>query len=139
MNESKLIERRDGTREWYRHGKLHRDGDKPAIEDADGGREWYRDGKRHRDGDKPAVEHPNGTREWWVDGKRIREELAGWTALYQDEARGYTLHRSPDGQYRAGCRLFQDAETATAHWGSPDYPDPERGQKYLDAINAGSW
>ena len=161
MNESKLIEPRDGPRVWRRDGKLHRDGnlpaveltngsrwwcrdgerhrdgDMPAVEHADGLRLWYRHGEHHRDGDKPAVVHPNGWRVWWVNGKRIREEFPGWTAIYQDEERGYTLHRSPDGQYRAGCRWLKDAETAAAHWGAPDYPDPERGQKYLDAIKAG--
>ena len=131
------VERANGSRWWYRHGELHRDGDKPAVEQTNGTRWWYRDGKRHREGDKPAVVFANGAREWWVNGKLIREEFAGWTAIYQDEARGYTLHRSPDGKYRAGCRLFQDAETAVAHWGAPDYSDPERGKQYVAAINAG--
>ena len=39
----------DGTREWLKNGKLHRDGDEPAIIYPSGTREWYRDGKRHRD------------------------------------------------------------------------------------------
>ena len=34
----------------------------------------------------------------------------------------------------AGCRSF-DKAGALAHWGSPDYPDPNRGQQYVRAIN----
>jgi hypothetical protein len=58
----------DGTREWYKEGKLNRGGNLPAIECADGTRYWYKEGELHRDGDKPAVKYPNGTREWYKDG-----------------------------------------------------------------------
>jgi hypothetical protein len=67
------VERADGDLEWYKEGKLHRDGDLPAIEYASGTRFWYKDGKQHRDGDKPAVEHANGDRCWYKDGKRHRD------------------------------------------------------------------
>ena len=36
-----------GSREWYKYGKLHRAGDKPAIEWADGTRYWYKIGRAH--------------------------------------------------------------------------------------------
>jgi len=62
----------DGTREWRRHGELHRD-DGPAVEQADGTRWWYRHGKRHRD-DGPAIEQANGTRHWCRHGKRHRDD-----------------------------------------------------------------
>jgi hypothetical protein len=58
----------NGYREWYKDGKLHRAGDKPAIEYADGSRAWYKDGLRHRDGDLPAVEYASGYRAWYKDG-----------------------------------------------------------------------
>jgi hypothetical protein len=86
-----------GTKEWYLHGKLHREGapaveyarwrqkwylhgklhreDAPAIEWADGTKEWYLHGKLHRE-DAPAVEHANGTKEWYLHGKRHREDGA---------------------------------------------------------------
>ena len=38
-----------GNREWYFHGKLHRDNDLPAFISARGDKEWYQHGKRHRD------------------------------------------------------------------------------------------
>ena len=62
----------DGERHWYKDGKLHRAGNKPAIERADGDRHWYKDGKLHRAGDKPAIERANGDREWYKYGKRHR-------------------------------------------------------------------
>jgi hypothetical protein len=42
--------------------KKHRDGDKPAIIHADGSKEWYKDGKVHRDNDKPSVIVHNGNK-----------------------------------------------------------------------------
>lgn len=67
------IEYRDGYREWWRNGELHRD-DGPAIEDTDGARrEWCREGKRHREGG-PAIEKSDGTRMWYQNGKRHRDE-----------------------------------------------------------------
>ena len=58
----------DGGRAWYKDGKLHRDGDLPAIEWADGTRYWYKNDELHRDGDKPAIECPNGYRAWYKNG-----------------------------------------------------------------------
>ena len=43
------------VKKWFKDGKLHRDGDLPAVITSDGTRIWYRHGKRHRDGDLPAV------------------------------------------------------------------------------------
>jgi hypothetical protein len=60
----------NSTRYWYKDGKLHRDGDLPAIEYANSLRYWYKDGKLHRDGDLPAVEYASGTKEWYKDGLR---------------------------------------------------------------------
>jgi hypothetical protein len=62
----------DGTKEWRRNGKRHRD-DGPAVERPDGTKEWWLNGQLHRE-DGPAVEHSNGTREWWVNGQRHRND-----------------------------------------------------------------
>jgi len=53
--------------------------------------------------------------------------------LYVDH-RGYRLDRAGD-RYHAGCRRFT-AAGATAHWGSPSYPDRERGAAYVAAVEA---
>jgi uncharacterized Zn-binding protein involved in type VI secretion len=57
----------------------------------------------------------------------------GLTALHHDP-RGYALIRIGD-RYFAGCRNFTPAE-AIAHWGAPDYPDPQRGAAYVKAVKA---
>lgn len=63
---------KDGTKEWWLNGKLHRE-DGPAIEYADGTKEWRRNGKLHRE-DGPAIEWEDGTRRWFVKGKLHRED-----------------------------------------------------------------
>jgi hypothetical protein len=72
MTHDGMITRPDGTRWWYRDGKLHRE-DGPAIEWADCYRAWYRDGKLHRE-DGPAIEWPTVYRAWYRDGKFIKSE-----------------------------------------------------------------
>ena len=52
-------------------------------------------------------------------------------ALFEDD-RHYSLVRVGD-RYYAGCRNFSASE-AVEHWGSPDYPDLERGAKYMEAV-----
>lgn len=64
---------KDGTKEWYLGGKLHRGDDLPAVEMANGTKEWWQDGKRHREGGLPAVERADGTKEWYLNGNLHRE------------------------------------------------------------------
>ena len=40
------------------------------IEQADGSKEWYKDDKRHRE-DGPAIEQADGTTEWYKNGEKI--------------------------------------------------------------------
>ncbi len=65
-------EDKDGLKEWYVNGKLHREADKPAVEHADGSKEWWVNGKKHRDNDLPAVEWVSGYKAWYIKGKRHR-------------------------------------------------------------------
>jgi hypothetical protein len=58
---------------WYQNGKLHRDGDQPALIMSSGGKEWWVKGERHRDGDQPAVIKENGTKKWYQNGLLHRE------------------------------------------------------------------
>lgn len=52
----------DGTREWHRDGKRHRDGG-PAIEWFDGTKVWFRHGQLHRE-DGPAYEGRDGDKQY---------------------------------------------------------------------------
>src|SRR5208283_3960173 len=42
---------------WYKNGKIHQDGDLPAIMWDNGDNVWYQNGEIYRDNDQPAVEH----------------------------------------------------------------------------------
>ncbi len=78
------IEYADGSKEYYKDGKPHRDNDPvlgsmPAIEHSGGGKEYYKDGKRHRDNDPvlgsmPAIEFADGSKLYYKDGKRHRDD-----------------------------------------------------------------
>lgn len=57
----------DGTRYWYKDGKLHRE-DGPAVESNDGTKRWYKDGKIHRE-DGPAIEIASGPKYWYLNDK----------------------------------------------------------------------
>ena len=63
----------NGSKEWHKDNKLHRDGDLPAIIWADGRQEWRQNGKLHRDDDKPAIIWADGQQEWRQNGKLHRE------------------------------------------------------------------
>jgi hypothetical protein len=65
-----LVIGKDGTRRWYRNGKLHRE-DGPAVEYADGVKIWFFCGELHCD-DGPAYESANGHKEWWFLNKQHR-------------------------------------------------------------------
>ena len=81
----------DGSKFWYRGGKLHRDGDKPAVVYPNGVQEWWQNHQRHRDG-KPAVIFPDsaaivheyrGIKQHWLNGKLDHEEFSPAVAAYR--------------------------------------------------------
>ena len=59
--------------------------------------------------------------------------------IFTDERR-YRLRQVRAGRsgewWVAGCRVFRSRADALAHWGSPQYPDPDRGAAFCAAINA---
>ena len=63
----------DNYMAWYRDGKLHREGDRPAVICLDGSRYWFINGKLHRDGDLPAIEFVHLYKQWYKNGKLHRE------------------------------------------------------------------
>ena len=62
-----------GTTRYYKNGKYHRDGDKPAVIWSDGTTRYYKNGELHRDGDEPAVIYPHGTKEYYKNGELHRD------------------------------------------------------------------
>jgi antitoxin component YwqK of YwqJK toxin-antitoxin module len=71
----------DGSKFWYKNGKLHREGDLPAVEYPDGSKFWFKNGQYHREGDLPAKEYPDGTKEWFKNGQFIKKETPFQVAL----------------------------------------------------------
>jgi hypothetical protein len=49
------------------------------------------------------------------------------------DRRGYVL-RYVDGRYVAGCREFDTANEAVAHWSDPGHPDPESARILREAV-----
>lgn len=66
-----VVEYKNFTK-WFYEGKLHREGDKPAIIYKNGTQEWYIKGLLHRENDKPAIIRNNGFEEWYLNGARHR-------------------------------------------------------------------
>ena len=66
-----------GTQTWYQHGKVHREGDKPAVIYSNGYQAWYQHGKLHRESidpvtgqTRPAFIAENGYPMWYKNGIR---------------------------------------------------------------------
>jgi hypothetical protein len=101
----------DSGRYWYKEGKLHRDGDLPAYIDWKGSQYWYKEGKLHRDGDLPAIILSNGNQHWYTQGKLHRD--GDLPAIESDRGRyWYTegkCHRDGDSPAVIeldGCRYW---------------------------------
>jgi hypothetical protein len=62
----------NGDQGWYQHGACHRSGDLPAVVWTSGLKRWFQHGKQHRDGDLPALKQPDGTQAWYQHGKLHR-------------------------------------------------------------------
>jgi hypothetical protein len=91
-----MYTRPDGTREWFRDGRHHRE-DGPAIERPDGARFWCLHGEYHRT-DGPACEWLNGARAWWLHGE--------WFNSAEDHAVAVAkIHAEREEQARVAARL----------------------------------
>lgn len=112
-----------GDKEYHRHGKLHRENDKPALVYSDdetymawyqngmvnrgndqparvwsqGGKEWYRRNQLHREAG-PADIHPNQPPRWAlfdsVISERVHRRLVAFPARWRFCQRGRMLRRS---------------------------------------------
>lgn len=61
----------DGTEYWFKNGKKHREGGKPANYGEGGKRlQYWENDVLHRDGGLPAIIHNDGRKEHWVRGVR---------------------------------------------------------------------
>lgn len=62
-----------GLKAWWKHGKRHREEDKPAeiYTAGSGSAYWYFNGRLHRDGGKPAAIVNEELRGYWIHGKQV--------------------------------------------------------------------
>jgi len=78
-----------GTRIWKNEaGKFHRDeNDLPAIIYANGTKVWYKNGKLHRENGLPAREYFDGDKVWYLDGLIYRWDE--WINHYEKTSSHY--------------------------------------------------
>lgn len=87
----------DGSKEWYKNGILHRDGDKPAVI-SNGMKVWYKNGQIHRDGDKPAVIRNDGVKQvliYYKNGQIHRDNFKPAIVDFNDK----TIEFVVNGKY----------------------------------------
>ena len=89
----------DGTEEWHKDSRCHRDNNLPAIIRPDGSQFWYKNGLRHRDNDLPALIYSNGRKEWYQNDKLHRDnDLPAVIEAYGTQSwyKNGKLHRDND-------------------------------------------
>lgn len=69
--ESDVIAHYADVRQWRCDDKFHSLADFPAIEWRDGWREWYKHGQIHRPGGRPAIIADDGVVKYYVANKQV--------------------------------------------------------------------
>ena len=90
---------KDGSQEWYKEGKLHRDGGHAAVIMTDDTHYWHTNGKCHRDHDLPAVIHANGSKFWYIKDEQHRDHdrpAVIWSTGTQQWYKNNIIHRDGD-------------------------------------------
>lgn len=105
------IEFRNGDKSWFQNDKLHRDGDRPAVVNANGDKWWYRHGILHRGGDRPAIENSNSKR-WYQNDKLHRDGDRPAVEYIDGEKSWYLLGEL----HRDGDRPAIIEADGTKHW-----------------------
>jgi hypothetical protein len=105
-----------GSRIWYQYCQTHRDGDKPAVITSTGDMAWVQNGLLHRDGDQPAVVRANGYQEWFQRG-----------LVHRDGDRPAVIMGMIREWYRHG-RPYRDGRLLTFMFGDMDNYWPMAGK-----------
>jgi len=95
----------EGTTVWMKNGRIHRDGDQPAVV-ACAFTLYVRDGLLHRDGDEPAFVSVFGDKRWYANGVHHRDNDLP-AIIYSDNDQSWctngVYHR--DARDENGCLL----------------------------------
>jgi len=78
----------NGSKSWYKDGKLHSTSG-PAFISSDGSKYWYKDGELHRTSG-PASISSDGSKYWYKDGKLHR--TSGPAYIGSDGTKGWYLN-----------------------------------------------
>lgn len=62
-----------GDKVWYKEGRVHRDGDLPAIIRVSGKQEWWQNNRQYRDNDLPTIISSSGNQIWRYFGVLHRD------------------------------------------------------------------
>jgi antitoxin component YwqK of YwqJK toxin-antitoxin module len=89
MKQGKIVDE-NGSIEYYKDDKKHRDDDLPAAEYVSGSKFWYQNGKLHRDADLPAGIYNNGSKFWYQNG--LSHRLNGPADIYASGQEIYYIH-----------------------------------------------
>jgi hypothetical protein len=115
----------DGSTEWWRHGKRHRDNSLPAVEYASGTKEYYVNNLNHR-ADGPAVIRSCGDTLWYFEGKLHREGAPAVTLINGTTKWYYmgNLHRE-DGPAIERKSPINGKAIVAWHWMGKPSTEPE--------------
>ena len=83
---------KNGSEEWWNEGVLHRENG-PAVIEIGESKEWYHHGELHRL-DGPAIEYDDGGKEWWIEGELHREK--GPAIIYEENFCSNRKRKSED-------------------------------------------
>jgi hypothetical protein len=110
------IEWVDGCKEWYKDGKLHREGG-PACEYSNGDKVWYKEGVRHRE-EGAALEFASGNKYYYLNGKQVEEEdlpMKAWPKCEVDE-NGNKEWRNKEGLFHRENGPAIEYENGNKFW-----------------------
>jgi len=115
---------KNGSREWYDHGKLHRKGSPARILEGDDSRQesWYNFGERHREDGPAEIYYKNGKKaetKWYLNGKLGRND-DGPTSTVFNITTGYPYTQE-----------WHDAKTGHL---ADRFPEPSRIYCYPDGM-----
>ena len=111
-----------GTKQWYKDGKFHREGDAPAMEHANGVLYYAKKGKLHRTSG-PAIVVPGKKEEWYKNGKLHRTNGPAVEVILPNGK------RESGGWFRNGNSVESKAPNKLGGLKSPPKSRPRRGNQ----------
>jgi hypothetical protein len=122
------IERHNGDKKWYKNGQLHRS-DGPAIERHNGDKEWYKNGQLHRS-NGPAIERHNGDKEWYKKGRKHRRN--GPAIEKNNGQKEWYINDNLIYDHNSYINFLRELDSGKLHLGPLKISFPENGIQIID-------